>query len=245
MMLIVTHNLTVNKNIIARGNVYVTDSIRAKNMEGIDANFRNLTSTNNVEIQNNLTVGADASINGDFEVKGYIKSPDIDKMNNKNRADSLYFQDLIGAGQLQRQEADTGIRYSVSGLRAKVSADSAFFESSLDADSLYFQDLIDMEISGRVTADNTLQTNLGNEETARISADNTLQINIAAEESARLTADAALQDKLNADSTYLKDLIDAGQLQRQEADSGIRYSVSGLRAKVSADSAYFESALVT
>src|SRR3989304_1633072 len=157
MMLIVTHNLTVNKNIIARGNVYVTDSIRAKNMEGIDANFRNLTSTNNVEIQNNLTVGADASINGDLEVKGYIKSPDIDKMNNKNRADSLYFQDLVDAEQLQREEADSGIRYSVIGLRAKVSADSAYFESALDADSLYFQDLINTEQLLRQEADSGIR----------------------------------------------------------------------------------------
>ena len=109
----------------------------------------------------------------------------------------------------------------------------------------YVDGLLSSEASARLSADQTLQSNLNAEASARQAADTTLQNNInaeasarasaiSAEQSAREAADQNLQNQINAIDSGSSSAVAAEQAAREAADSVLQSAINVEKNRIDA-----------
>ena len=109
----------------------------------------------------------------------------------------------------------------------------------LDGNFTHLDGKIDLEESARISADNTLTTNLSNEVTRATNAETTLQSNIDSEESARIAGDTTLTTNLSNEvtrattaETTLQSNIDSEESARTTADITLTDSINIEKARI-------------
>lgn len=188
----IPNNTTINGDLQVDGTVNIDGdlTISGSNGANVDISTTTLTVADNIITINKGFLGAplqDTGLEIDRGDEGILPLVTFNESADKVvvpvlQQDGTFIQDEI-AGKI----------YTLAEIeKEKVRAELA--ETTLTTD-------LTTEATTRATNDNTLQTNITNEETARIEDVNTLTNNLATEASTRLTNDSTLQTNIELEAT--------------------------------------------